>query len=51
MKTFIQFTEEIANTVQNVQGLETEPVISKKTQVKYFRRNKQVALKLHNTKK
>lgn len=51
MKTFKQFAEEIANTVQNVQGLETEPVIRKKTRVKYLRRNKKLALKLHNIKK
>ena len=44
MKTFKQFVAEeeggLANTVANVQGLQTEPVIRRKTQVKYFRRNK-----------
>jgi hypothetical protein len=39
MKTFKEFTEEVANTVANVQGLETEPVIRKKKQVMYVRRN------------
>jgi hypothetical protein len=44
MKTFKQFAEEvtpsgIANTVSNVQGLETEPVIRKKKQAIYVRRN------------
>ena len=43
MKTFKEFIAEdeggMANTVANVQGLQTEPVIRKKTQAKYFRRN------------
>lgn len=47
MKTFKQFTEEmVANTVANVQGLQTEPVIRKKTQLKYFRRNKPKKMKV-----
>lgn len=52
MKTFKEFiTEEeggMANTVANVQGLQTEPVIRKKTQAKYFRRNIKHARKKNN---
>jgi hypothetical protein len=39
MKSFKQFTEEVSNTVANVQGLETEPVIRKKKQILFIRRN------------
>lgn len=40
MKTFKQFiTDEVANTVANVAGLQTEPVITKKRQYKFVRRN------------
>jgi hypothetical protein len=39
MKTFKEFTEEVANTVANVQGLQTEPVIRKKKQLLFVRRN------------
>lgn len=51
MKTFKEFLIEemggssIANTVANVQGMQTEPVIRRKTQLMYFRRNALLAPK------
>lgn len=40
MKSFKRFAEELANTVANVQGLQTEPVITKKRQYMFVRRQK-----------
>jgi len=41
IKTFRKFiTDEMpANNTGNVEGMRTEPVIRKKSQVKYFKRN------------
>jgi len=41
IKTFRKFlTDEMpVNNTGNVEGMRTEPVIRKKTQVKYFKRN------------
>lgn len=51
MKTFKEFLKEemgaglIANTVANIQGLQIEPIIRRKIQLKYFRRNALLAPK------
>lgn len=61
MKTFKEFLKEemgaggmgagpIANTVANVQGMQTEPVIRRKKQLQFIRRNAALALKLLNVR-
>jgi hypothetical protein len=42
-KEFIE--EEIANTTANVDGMRTEPLISRRTQAMYVRRNARLKLK------
>jgi hypothetical protein len=48
MKSFSEFVEEIANTTANVEGMRTEPLVRKKSQVLYIRRNMKKAKNVHD---